>query len=174
MARLRLLPGSAMAVRCRFAPALYPVALTRARGWGTILRPRPFAADLPVFPGSVTAKEIRPPWLVRAFAAGFLPGTGRPSSAVVGLFRSRIGLVIVAVRLFAADPDPAVVAVVSAGLAVAGFAGVADSCCPVCPFAAVTGKGRVVAPVAFCFLGPRSSSLRNRSFLLPLCFAVPP
>src|SRR4029453_1112725 len=168
--RFRPLAGSAMAVRCRFGPGLYRGGLPLARGWGTIRRPHPFAADLLVFPGWVTAKEIRPPLVARAFAGSF-PGIGCPFSAVVDLFRSRIGLVIAAVCLFAAaGPDPSVVA---AGLAVAGFVAAADSGCPVCPSAAATGKGRVVAPVAFCFLGPRSSSLRNRSFLLPLCFAVP-
>src|SRR4029453_5425446 len=157
--RFRPLAGSAMAVRCRFGPGLYRGGLTLARGWGTILRPHPFAADLLVFPGWVTAKEIRPPLVARAFAAGSFPRTGCPSSAVVDLFRSRIVLVIAAVRLFAAaGPDPSVVC--AACLAVAGFVAAAGSGCPVCPSAAATGKGRVVAPVAFCFLGPRSSSLR--------------
>src|SRR4029453_18235356 len=123
--RFRPLAGSAMAVRCRFGPGLYRGGLTLARGWGMILRPHPFAADLLVFPGWVTAKEIRPPLVARAFVAGFFPGIGCLFSAfsfpwivfsfssVFDLFRSRIFLVIAAVRLFAA----------------------ADSGCPVCPSA---------------------------------------
>ena len=147
--------------------------MSRDRGWGKILRPRLFAFALPVFAGPVTAKEIRLPLVARAFAVGSFPGTDRSSSALVDLFRSRIGLVIAAVRLFAAagPPDPAAVVAV-AGFVVAGSA--ADSVCPVCPAAAAMEKGRVVAPVAFCFLVRRSSSLRNRSSLSLLCSAVPP
>src|SRR5437667_10465515 len=159
--RFHPLPDSATAVRCRFAPALYPGALTSARGRGRILRPRRFAVALPVFPRSATAKEIRPALVAPTFAARCLPGTGRPSAALVDPFRCQIGLVIAA----------------AAGFVVSGFvrlSRIADSACPVCPSAAVMGKGRVVALVAFCFLVPRSSSLRNRSFLLPLCFAAPP
>ena len=134
--------------------------MSRDRGWGKILRPRLFAFALPVFAGPVTAKEIRLPLVARAFAVGSFPGTDRSSSALVDLSRSRIGLVIAA-----------------AGLVFAGFvrlSRIADSGCLACPSAVVTAKGRAAAPVAFCFLAPRSSSLRIRSFLLPLCFAVPP
>ena len=153
--RFRLLLGWAMAVRCRFAPALYPAALTLARGWGTILRAHLSAADFPVFPRSVTAKEIGPPLVAQAFAAGSFPATDCPSSPVADLFRFRIGLAAVAVRLFAAadlDPDPAVVAgLVFADLAAVAVVAVADSGCLACPSAVVTGKGRVVVPVPFCF-----------------------
>src|SRR6266516_7034273 len=107
--RFRLLPDSATAVRCRFAPALYPGALTPARGWGRILRPRLFAVDLPVFPRSVTAKEIRPPLVAPTFAACCLPGTGRLFSGFVDPFRCQIGLVIAAV------------AAAAGGLVVSGF-----------------------------------------------------
>src|SRR4030095_794432 len=176
--RFRPLRGSAMVVRRRLVPALDPGVLTLARGLGTIRRADLFAADFLVFPDSVMAREIHPPLVARAFAAGSFPGTGCPSSAVVDPFRPRIGLVIVAVRLFAAaGPDPAAAVVVAAGLAVAclvRLSRIAGSDCPVCPSAAATGKGRVVARVVFCFLVPRSSSLRTRSALLPIGFPVPP
>src|SRR5437870_13821913 len=92
------------------------------------------------------------------FAARSLPGIDR-SSLPFDLCHSQIGLVTadlsiaVAVGLFVvAGPDPA-----------AGFAAAAvvDSACLACSSAAVTGKGRVVALLVFCFLVPRSSSLRN-------------
>src|SRR6266480_6053480 len=160
--RFRPLPGSAMAVRPRFFPALLPGASSPARGWGRILRFRLFVADLAVFLVLVTAKEIRVALVVRIFAADSFPETVRPSSAPVGLCRCRIGLVTVAVGLSAvADPDLAVV--VAVGF-VAGF----DSACLVCPSSVATGMGKVVAAAAFCFSVPRSSSLRTRSFLLPL------
>src|SRR5206468_9316034 len=49
---------------------------------------------------------------------------------------------------------------------------IADSVCLVCSSAAVMEKGKVVAPGFSYFLVPRFSSLRNRSFLSPLCLAV--
>src|SRR6266496_2175364 len=131
-------------------------------------------ADCPAAPQR-PAKErgSRQIVVVAFFAARSLPGIDR-FSLPFDLCHSQIGFVTAdlsiaaALDLFAvAGPGPAAGLVV----VVAGF----SSACLACSFAAVTvtGKGRVVVLFAFCFLAPRFSSLRNRSFLLLLCFAVP-
>lgn len=160
-----------------------------AKAFGFLLRPGWVIAHPSVRPAMVKAdcpaasqrpakeRGSRQAVVADFFAARSLPGIDR-SSLPFDLCHSQIGLVTadlsiaVAVGLFVvAGPDPA------AGFAfvVAGFAAAAvvDSACLACSSAAVTGKGRVVALLVFCFLVPRSSSLRNRSFLLLLCFAVP-
>src|SRR5882724_3348068 len=144
------------------------------------VRPAMVKADCPVASQRpVREKGSRQAVVVDFFAARSLPGIDR-SSLPFDLCHSQIGFVTAdlsiaaAVGLFAvAGPDPVAgfAAVVVVGFAAA--AAVVDSACLACSSAAVTGKGRVVALLAFCFLVLRSSSLHNRSFLLLLCFAVP-
>jgi len=152
------------------------------------VRPAMVKADCPAASQRpVREKGSRQAVVADFFAARSLPGIDR-SSLPFDLCHSQIGFVTAdlsiaaAVGLFAvAGPDPVAVAGFAA-VAVAGFAAVVvvgfaaavvDSACFACSSAAVTGKGRVVALLAFCFLVLRSSSLRTRSFLLLLCFAVP-
>lgn len=141
------------------------------------VRPAMVKADCPAASQRpVREKGSRQAVVADFFAARSLPGIDR-SSLLFDLCHSQIGFVTAdlsiaaAVGLFAvAGPDLAAgFAVVAAGFAAA----VVDSACLACSSAAVTGKGRVVALLAFCFLVLRFSSLRNRSFLLLLCFAVP-
>src|SRR6266496_4381996 len=152
-------------------PAVHP-AMVKADCPAASQRPAMVKADCPAA-SQRPAKERGSRQVVVAdfFAARCLPGIDR-SSLPFDLCHSQIGFVTadlsiaVAVGLFAVvGPDPA------PGFAVA----VVDSVCLAYSSAAVTGKGRgrVVALLAFCFLVLRSSSLRSRSFLLLLCFAVP-
>ena len=143
------------------------------------VRPAMVKADCPAASQRpVREKGSRQAVVADFFAARSLPGIDR-SSLPFDLCHSQIGFVTAdlsiaaAVGLFAvAGPDP--VAVAGFAAVVAGFAAaVVDFACLACSSAAVTGKGRVVALLAFCFLVLRSSSLRNRSFLMLLCFAVP-
>src|SRR6266508_680881 len=132
------------------------------------VRPAMVKADCPAA-SQRPAKErgSRQIVVVAFFAARSLPGIDR-FSLPFDLCHSQIGFVTADLSIAAA----LVVVVVAA--AVAGFsAAVVASACLACSSAAVTatGKGRVVVLFAFCFLAPRFSSLRNRSFLLLLCFA---
>ena len=128
----------------------------------------------------------------RVVAADFsvvrsLPELGPFAFPPLDLCRRQIGLVTVdpwtvVVDLFAvAVPERSaagfavsVVVVVSPAAADRlRLSRIADSVCLVCSSAAVMEKGKVVAPGFSYFLVPRFSSLRNRSFLSPLCLAVP-
>ena len=160
--------------------------MTPARESGTILHPGLPASD-PVFvrPERGMAKTDRPAVVVSIVAARSLLGIGCSSSPLFDLCHSQtllaaVDLLTAAVGFSAvADLDPAAAAAAAAAavvVVVPGFAGFAfaDSACLVYSSAAVAGKGRaVVVLVASYFLARRSSFLRSRSSLSPLCFAVP-
>ena len=116
------------------------------------------------------------PSVALAVAARFLLGIARSSSPLFDRYRSQILFVIpdfaiAVVGLSAVD----LFAVADSGLVVVvGLAAIADSAGPVCPSAAAMVKAKAAAGVVSCFSVPRSSSLHNRSFLLPLCSAVRP
>ena len=135
-------------------------------------------AGLPTgFPHPTMAKASRPVVAVVSFVAGSWPVFGRFASADLVIaaadlvFLAGLDLAAAAVGSVG-SPGSAFAVVAAAGLAVdsaatvfaaAGFgfaAAAADPACfvadSVCPFAAETGKGRVVVEIS-CSLTPRSS-----------------
>src|SRR6266699_110268 len=173
---LRLLPAMAKAFHFLLLPAWVIVH--------PAVHPARVRVDWPVA-CQRPAKERGSHRIVAAvsFAACSSLGIVRLASLLFDLCHSQIGFVTAdlfrlrrtAVGLFAAGLGPAVVAdsvgpFAVAGLdpaaaVVVGFA--ADSAYLFCSSAVVTGKWKVVALVASCFLVPRFSSLRSRSCLLP-------
>lgn len=173
--------------------------LATVRAFHFRLRPGSAILDLAVRPAKVKAVDLAPSRRLERekgsgravvpvlFEARSWPEFGRFFSAA-DFSDSQIGPVtadlVIAVGLSAVAADSDLAAVVAAGcsavavvvdlFAAALASGLVCFVCPVfsvcsvCYFAGGTEKGR--AAVAFCFLIHRSSFLRSRNCLLPLCF----